>query len=133
MSAYVAARWDDRKLAMEAAAQLRDAGIVIHSTWLSPRDDQSMDTLKAEGNIVIEARARALMDVHEIAKSNLFVQLSPEAGFRNSTGGKHVELGIAIALGKTIYIIGQRENVFHYHPSCRLVPTVDAIINSLLL
>lgn len=34
----------------------------------------------------------------------------------NSRGGRHVEHGMAVALGKRIVVVGHRENVFHCLP-----------------
>jgi hypothetical protein len=31
-----------------------------------------------------------------------------------ATGGRHVEFGLALAHGKRVFVVGPRENVFHY-------------------
>jgi nucleoside 2-deoxyribosyltransferase len=54
-------------------------------------------------------------------------------------GGKHVETGMAIALGKPVYVVngpwftdhGKRENVFHWHPLVTVVPDIDGLIRAI--
>lgn len=45
-----------------------------------------------------------------------------------SRGGRHVEFGIALATGKTLVIIGNRENVFHWWHTARILPDVTAFL-----
>jgi crossover junction endodeoxyribonuclease RusA len=43
-------------------------------------------------------------------------------------GSRHVELGIALALGKKIIVVGPRENVFCCLPQVMHLPTVEPVI-----
>lgn len=36
---------------------------------------------------------------------------------KGGKGGRHVEFGMALALGKRVILVGPRENVFHTHPA----------------
>jgi hypothetical protein len=42
-------------------------------------------------------------------------------------GGKFVEAGIAIGLGKRVIIIGRRENMLLWHPWCETVSSPEDI------
>jgi hypothetical protein len=51
--------------------------------------------------------------MNDVIMSDEVVCLSGDA---YSKGGRHSEVGAAIALGKRVWLIGPREQVFHYHP-----------------
>jgi hypothetical protein len=133
LKVYVAARWDDRGDACIAKAILEEHGVYCTSTWLTPHDNQSMDALKARGPDVVvkEARERAIKDFDDIREADCLLVLSPRKGFRNATGGKHVETGFALAIGRPIFLMGERENIFHYHPMVRLVGSVADFLKAM--
>lgn len=128
---YVAARWDDRGDACIAKAILEEHGVVCTSTWLTPHDNQSMDALKAKGSVVQECREKAVKDFEDIDGSDCVLLLSAKKSHRNGTGGKHVETGYAMARGKPVFVMGERENIFHYHPMVRVVDSVSAFLRAL--
>ena len=43
-------------------------------------------------------------------------------------GGRHVEFGMALALGKPIFVYGHKENIFHYLPQ---VEHTENVVESL--
>lgn len=133
LKVYVAARWDDRDDALLIKKLLEEHNVFVTSTWLTPHDNQSMDALKANGpyRAIKEARERAVKDFEDIDKSDCILVYSPRKGFRNGTGGKHVELGYAMATGKAIFLMGERENIFHYHPTVRIVDSVESFLKAL--
>ncbi|KKK51062.1 hypothetical protein LCGC14_3118710, partial [marine sediment metagenome] len=47
----------------------------------------------------------------------------------DETGGREVELGAAIILGKVIFLVGPIRNLFHMHPSVRSFRTWNDIIS----
>lgn len=128
LKAYVAARWDDREDALFIKDCIEKAGIICTSTWLTPHDNQSMDALKAKTDVVSVARQKAIKDFEDIDESDILVLYSPKKAHRNGTGGKHVETGYALATGVPVFILGERENIFHYHP---LVQVVDGVADLL--
>jgi nucleoside 2-deoxyribosyltransferase len=70
-------------------------------------------------------QAGAIVDLEDVAEADILLAFNPDE-FRNSgTGGRHVELGYAIALKKPILLIGERTNVFHYHPLVTFIPDGD--------
>lgn len=126
LKVYVAARWDDRPVALELRRQLEKQGLIVTSTWLTEHDNQSMDALKARGKnrVVAESRERAIKDFEDIDEADVLLVYSPKSSFRNATGGKHVETGYALANSKPVFILGERENIFHYHPLARVVGSI---------
>lgn len=128
---YVAARWDDRDEAIKIKAALEKHKLIVTSTWLTPHDNQSMDALKAKTNATDEARQKAIKDFEDIDAADIYLVYSPKSSHRNGTGGKHVEAGYAMAKGKVCFLIGERENIFHYHPMFRCVDGVPAVLAAL--
>ena len=125
---YIASRWDDRPDALLIKKFIEDKGLICTSTWLTPHDEQSMDALK--GGAIEKPRQRAVKDFEDIDAADVYLVYSPKKSHRNGTGGKHVELGYALAKGKTCVLVGERENIFHYHPAVRVV---DGVANFLRL
>jgi hypothetical protein len=81
----------------------------IHSTarWLDESDDQETDPRHMERG--------AVLDVGDILACQVFVVFHGRHEF-NARGGKHAELGTAIAYEKPIILVGEREHVMHWHP-----------------
>jgi nucleoside 2-deoxyribosyltransferase len=133
LKVYVAARWDDRDVALELKRTLERNGLIVTSTWLTPHDNQSMDALKARGplRVVADARERAIKDFEDIDASDVLLVYSPKSSHRNGTGGKHVETGYALANGKPVFVLGDRENIFHYHPMARSVGSIREFFTAL--
>lgn len=58
-------------------------------------------------------------DLDDLAAADAIVSFTGPGG----KGGRHVEHGFAIALGKRIALVGPRENVFHCHPATEVYET----------
>jgi nucleoside 2-deoxyribosyltransferase len=74
-------------------------GHEVTSTWLRQADDDTNDS--------------AVMDLHDVTRAEALVLLNPREFQHSGTGGRHVEFGYALALGKPLVIVGMRSNVFH--------------------
>lgn len=46
-------------------------------------------------------------------------------------GGRHVEFGLAVALGKRLIVIGHRENLFHHLPAVEFFESPQEMMRSL--
>lgn len=77
-------------------------GILVTSRW---HDYGSMNQTQA-----------SVMDVEDVEKADLVLCVT---GDRHSRGGKHAEVGAALALGKPVLLLGPREMVHHYNPLVR--------------
>ncbi len=89
----------------EYALQLATRGFRIVSTWMNVQADE--DTPEARSRV-------AQADLAELDQAGLVLAFSERPG--RYTGGRHVELGYALALRKLVIVIGPDENVFHCHP-----------------
>lgn len=55
-------------------------------------------------------------DVEDVERADVLIAFTEEPRSSASRGGRHVELGIALALGKRVIVVGPRENVFCWLP-----------------
>jgi len=111
MKVYVAAhcRW----AACHVADALRSAGVNVISSW------HGKAFLPTETHTEQERREIAIEDASEVMDCDALVLV---AGKEKYSGGKFVEAGIAIGLGKRVVVLGRRENMLLWHP---LVTSVE--------
>lgn len=72
--------------------------------------------------------AAARMDLDDIDAADLLIALNPEPWRQKGTGGRHVELGYALARGKQVLLVGARTNVFHYDARVTFLPMSPATL-----
>ena len=111
MKIYVAASFPRREEARKLGIMLEDAGHEITSGWMMLINKSYFgDDWAGE----VEA-TRDLQDVRDCEVLVSFI------GDELTHGGRHTELGIALALGRRIILIGEKEQVFHYHPAVEVI------------
>lgn len=127
---YLASRYSRRLELCGYREQLRAVGLEVQARWLDGSHQISDDgkPLGDDGEFLVEShddaagsraaalRSRfALDDFEDVSRCDLLVAFTEEprgaAGGR-SRGGRHVELGIALGLGKPVLVVGPRENIF---------------------
>jgi nucleoside 2-deoxyribosyltransferase len=106
---YIAAPFTRRAEAQAVRARLAELGWVSTARWL---DTHLMDEMDPQ-----VARHEALEDMVDIHRASAFLLLNEAAYRHESRGGMSAELGIALAKGKPVYIVGGPSHLFHYHPS----------------
>ena len=105
-SFYVAAPF----IMKEKARTIRDA-IARHTGWRC-----EARWLVGKHDVLIHSdddERFAREDLEDIRNSDVLVHLAGGEGMLTRSGGRHVELGYALALGKHVVHIGQQENIFH--------------------
>ena len=127
MIIYLAANYSRRLELCNYREQLREAGHYVPARWLNGSHQISSagtpigDTGEAlvegdDGSTSAEAiamrNAFGLEDLQDIAEADLVICFTEPPRSGASRGGRHVELGYAIALRKRIWIVGYRENIF---------------------
>lgn len=104
MKVYIATH--SRELGNEYKSKLEKLGYEINSSWLNEEFKKSTEMSDEESRLI------AVRDVNEVGEANILFLI---AGEEKYSGGKFVELGVAIALEKIIFLIGRRENCLAYH------------------
>jgi len=112
MKIYIAAPYPIRQQAIQAKEYLERHGHIVTSRWLI-EEQTGMSHQHAQG------------DLEDVAAAQLLLALHPEGWHNKGTGGRHVELGYALALGKQIVVIGQRTNNFHYLDCVRVIELLE--------
>lgn len=107
MRIYIAAPYQERETANLLRTFLENSGFKVISSWLWTEDALCHND--------------ALKDLQEICDSDAVLVLNPPRYEMAGTGGRHVELGYAIATGRDVIVIGRRSNMFHYLDSVSVV------------
>lgn len=114
MLIYLASRYSRRKEMLNCAKIIEfRANHTITARWLNGSHKADTPAELAE-----KAAMFAQEDIDDIKRSDVLIAFteSPDVVGGASRGGRHVELGLAIALNKRIVVIGHRENVFCHLP-----------------
>jgi len=121
---YIASRYSRRDEMRDVAEQLSERGFIVSSTWLQEDYplNMNLDGLTPEQHADI-----ARQDLEDLTGSDIMVFFAEDQNNQPPRGGRHVELGFALALGISVYIIGDRENIFHYLPDCKVIPNLEAL------
>ncbi len=112
-----------------AAKKLRDilieVGHEVTSRWIT-EDTNFHNGVDAYTD---EERTRiSVIDEEDVRKAEDGLILIAEQEGRCVPGGKHVETGIALGLGRPIYVIGRKENIFHWHPKVTIFKDVNEFL-----
>jgi len=106
---------------LEKAQEMRDLllqrGHEVTSRWIT---EDSKFHLPGDAYTPDEREKIAVMDEADVRLAGDGVVVLSEESGRCVPGGKHVEAGIALGLGRPVYVVGHRENIFHWHPRVRV-------------
>lgn len=122
MKLYLAAPYAARNHMRDIVLpQFTKEGHVVHAGWL--HEPKPLDGYSTTGDSDVDAMESAGNDLAHIAACDVLVHFTanyliprmPELeaeGLRLHSGGRHVETGYALALNKSVIIMGQPENIF---------------------
>lgn len=113
LQVYLAGRSEDVDAVRTLRDRLAGLGIGCTSGWLVKFDESE--------------RIGALRCLIDIARADALVLVNLPQVHRSGTGGRHVETGIALTLGKPVIVLGDRENVFHHLGAVRCVPVAAGL------
>ncbi|MDR1191799.1 MAG: hypothetical protein LBK60_09100 [Verrucomicrobiales bacterium] len=108
LKVYVAGPYSRKTELKQHAERLRAEGHVITASWLyRPEVD--------DGGFGDEQKTLAAAeDFVDIKRADAVLNFTEPPGTVNRRGGRHVELGLALAWGKAVVCVGECEHVFHY-------------------
>ena len=107
---YLAARYGRREELNVYAEELRFEGYIVDAIWLT--GDHEAELLTSD-----DAQLFAIEDLRDIEASDIMINFTEPERTGPTRGGRHVEFGMAHALGLGLIVVGPRENVFHALPS----------------
>ncbi len=119
---YLAAPYSRREEMLHHGAELEALGYIVTSRW-HWAGKTPLDSIVTEESRRLANRF-AREDADDVDHADLFIAFTttpmaselPGASaiaVEQENGGTHVEFGIAFALGKALWVVGPRENVFH--------------------
>jgi nucleoside 2-deoxyribosyltransferase len=112
MKIYIAAPYPLKKQAVHLKHRLESMGWTVTSRWLV-EEQRGMSNDHARG------------DLEDVAAADVLLAFHPEEWHTRGTGGRHVEFGYALALGKQMVLLGQPTNNFHYLDYIRVIDCVE--------
>ena len=124
MKIYLAARFSRRHEAHALGKELQKLGHVIVSRWTKPDSDHVVPVGQSAQAADAERCRFALEDCEDVRNCDWCISLM-ETPRNNSRGGRHIEFGYALGLGKRMTIIGPRETVFHHLPCVEHFDSVE--------
>lgn len=117
---YLAPRFARREEMQGYKAELEAQGHTVYGTWID--DPYPATEGRILGDPVLGAEL-ALDDLREISKADTMIAFTELPGVHPNRGGRHVELGIALARDMRVIVVGPRENVFHCLPDIAVYAT----------
>lgn len=115
MGIYIAASFPRREEAVALKHRLESHDFHITSGWLN-----GTYPLYGNGNNQ-DMEKFSQMDLQDVTDAHCIVQMT-DGDKQTTKGGRHTELGFALAQNKKVFLLGPREQVFHYHPYVSCVP-----------
>lgn len=126
MNIYLMARYSRHPEMQQIAHALHARGHLVTSRWIWG-EHQASDEAIGTGTLGVFEQRLARDDMEDLARADCCVGFSEP--LRTATrGGRHVELGMALAWGKRIVVVGGAEHVFHALPQVIHVPDVNAFL-----
>lgn len=122
MRIYLASRYSRFRELQAYRAELEAAGHAVTSRWIN--GDHQIDDAGLSLQAKESERIRfAQEDRDDLLSADCVVSFTEAPRSSNSRGGRHVEHGMALALGKRVIVVGHRENVFHCLPEVEFFAT----------
>ena len=107
---YVGASLKNAEKALRTALVLTNKGCDVTSTWLTLDVCEMRQTLNAKELEQFD-KNMGTVDMQDVLRSDVVLLLSD---VDSTSGGLHVELGLALAAGKRVVVVGKRPNVFYH-------------------
>lgn len=121
MKIYLASRYSRFQEMQVYRNDLSLVGHDVTSRWINGNHQISDDGLSAQAAEAERIRF-AQEDRSDLMAADCVISFTEIPRETKTRGGRHVEFGIALALGKRTIVVGHRENVFHCLPEVEFFP-----------
>ncbi len=125
MKFYIASKFKSRHRINVWNKRIESLGLANTCPWFLLDTDESADDDSLGGYNREEFAVMADRDLSGIREADIFILDTHDY---SDTGGREVELGAAIILGKVIFLVGPIRNLFHMHPGIMSFKSWDGII-----
>lgn len=128
---YLAARYSRNDEMRGVRDVLTALGYEITSRWIDCHAGKYLtsftpETLNADPDYCGKIGQK---DVEDLSAADTVISFTSTDG--GGKGGRHVEFGLALGLGKHLIVVGPRENVFHTLPQIEHHETWPSLVMSL--
>lgn len=121
MKIYLASNYHSHPEMRQVRSMLEVHGHEVTSRWINGGHEMGQTPLDT---------IYAMEDIEDINNAEAMIFFSREQTPRQR-GGRHVEFGYALALEMSIFVIGKKENVFHYLPKLKHFENIDEVIREI--
>lgn len=106
----------------------RNTQHIVTSTWMyeTYAKDVTLVQMTDADRASIAAR-----DLEEVEGCETLVLFTVPESTPLPRGGRHFESGYALAQGKALWVVGPRENLFHYLPEVRVLGSKEELMDAL--
>lgn len=116
------------------AIDLKAAGYEVTSRWISQHQAVDLHASNAKYN-EIDRLTFAMHDYEDVMRADRLIAFTEDphesTAANGRRGGRHVELGLALAAAKHVYVVGYRENVFCHLPQIIFYKTFNELLENL--
>ncbi len=131
MKIYLASRYSRNEEMRAVAADLIAQGHEVTSRWI--QGDHQIDDAGLSAQAAEAERIRfAQEDWADLLAADCCLSFTEVPRTEKTRGGRHVEFGAALALGKDCIVVGHRENVFHCLPQVDFYATWAEALSTLM-
>jgi len=131
MKIYLAARYSRNDEMRGVRDVLTAYGHEVTSRWIDQHGGELEKSFTPEA-LAADPEGCALFaraDVEDLEAADTVISFTSEGG--GGKGGRHVEFGLAAALGKRMIIVGPLENIFHTLPIVEHYPSWSGLLVTL--
>ncbi len=121
MTVYLSGQFEDAPELRRVRDELVSGGLRVTSRWLAAVSSTPATAMAHEVGAAARLAAIARQDMEDIDACDVVAIFNPQSARSSGRGGRHVETGYALALGKRVIIVGVRGNVFHWLPEITVV------------
>lgn len=130
MKIYLAGAYSRREQLCELRDHLRRLGHTVTSRWLDTEWQHRPDQSPAAPP---EYREKyAVIDLEDVRNAECVINFTERPDAKHGRrGGRHVEFGYALGLGKRCVVVGPRENLFHHLPGVEVYEHPGHLIDAM--
>jgi len=125
MKFYIAAKFKARHRIKAYNQQMESLGLANTCPWFLMDTDDSADEDSLGGYSREESAVMADRDLSAVREADIFIIDTIDV---SETGGREVELGVALILGKVILHVAPTRNLFHMHLGVKHLLNWDDVI-----
>lgn len=128
---YLSGQFEDGPALRRQRHDLLSSGIHVTSRWLDAESFVPATASADEAGAPARLASIASQDIEDIHSADVVVVFNPREASSIGRGGRHVETGYALALGKQVIVVGVRSNVFHWLPEVTVIDDWDRLLEAL--